>query len=191
MDLFRAIHQRRSVRRFQKKPVSVEVLKKCVEAARVAPSAKNLQPFEYLVVTDQVLCDQVFATIGWAGYLTPTWTPAVSERPPAYIVMLVHESLNQFYKWDSGLAAAHIMLTAEAEGLGSCMLLKVNRSRLQEVFSLPANVSVDAVIALGFKAEHPVIEEYEGKVEYWNYDNDVLHFPKRSLDAIFHLNKFK
>ena len=53
MEVYEAILSRRSIRRFQQKPISIEILKKFVNAARLAPSAANLQPLEFFVVTDK------------------------------------------------------------------------------------------------------------------------------------------
>ena len=115
MDVYTAIVSRRSIRRFQQKPIAVEVLMKLVDTGRLAPSAANLQPLEYMIVTDVTLCAAVFSTLGWAGYLKPRWTPAVSERPTAYVIILVHKDTGFDPAHDVGLAAENIMLAAEAE----------------------------------------------------------------------------
>ena len=137
------------------------------------------------------MCAQVFATIGWAGYITPKWTPDVTERPKAYIIILVREDLQKYYKWDVGLAAENIMLTAEEEDIGSCMLLKVNRDILKKIFRIPDMYLIDAVIALGYKAETVVMETMTDSVKYWRDENEVLHVPKRKLTDILHINSFK
>ena len=49
---------------------------------------------------------------------------------------------------------------------------------------------VDSVIALGYKAEKSVIEDFNGSIEYWRDKNQVLHVPKRLLKDIIHINKF-
>ncbi len=191
MDVYDAARRRRSVRRFQQKTVSAEVLRSLVDAARVAPSAKNFQPLEYVIVTQPDLCDKLFETLGWAGYLKPSWSPAQKERPPAYIVMLVKREFDQYYQWDSGLAAAHIMLAAEAQGLGTCMLLNVNRIKVKELLNIPEQMATDAVISVGYKAEQPVIEDFQGDVKYWKDEQGTIHVPKRSLSSILHMNRYQ
>jgi len=127
MDVYKAIQSRRTIRRFKQRPIDVELLKRFVNAARVAPSAANLQPLEYFIVSEKKLCANVFETLGWAGYIKPKWTPDETERPTAYIVILVREDPNKYYKWDVGLSAENIMLVAEEENIGSCMLLNINK----------------------------------------------------------------
>jgi len=61
MDVYKAIQSRRTIRRFKQRPVDVELLKRFVNAARVAPSAANLQPLEYFIVSEKRLCASVFS----------------------------------------------------------------------------------------------------------------------------------
>lgn len=189
MDVYDAIFSRRSIRRFSQRPVAVEVLKRLVDAGRVAPSAANLQPLEYMVVLDKELCAEVFSCIGWAAYIKPKWSPAPEERPMAYIVVLVREE-NRWYTWDVGLAAENIMLAAEGGGLGSCLLLNIQRERIREILQIPEQVGIDSVIALGYKAESSVIEPLDDSVKYWRDEQNVMHVPKRSLADILHINVY-
>ena len=190
MDVYKAILSRRAIRRFKQKPIDIEILKKLVNAARVAPSAANFQPLEYFVVTEKGLCYKIFETLGWAGYIKPKWTPHENERPTAYIIILVHEDISSYYKWDVGLAAENIMLVAEEEKIGSCMLLNIKRDKLRGILNIPNSLLIDSVIALGYKSEISVIEDMKDSVEYWRDEQEVLHVPKRKLEDILHVNKF-
>jgi len=191
MDVYKAIISRRSIRRFQQKPIPLEMLKKLVNAARLAPSAANLQPLEYFVVNDKELCSKVFETIGWAGYIKPKWTPDPKERPMAYIVMLVKDAENKWYLRDASLATENIVLAAEAEGIGSCILCNIDREKIRQALEIPENIIVDSVIALGYKAEKSVVEELKDSVKYWRDEKNLMHVPKRKLDDVIHVNKFK
>jgi len=188
--VYEAILSRRTIRRFKQKPVDVKLLKRFVNAARVAPSAANLQPLEYFIISEKKLCARVFETLGWAGYIKPKWTPDESERPTAYIVILVREDLNKYYKWDVGLSAENIMLVAEEENIGSCILLNINRKKLREILGIPDSLYIDSVIALGYKSETAIMEDMVDSVEYYRDENDVLHVPKRKITDILHINKF-
>ena len=190
MDVYEAIISRRSIRRFKQKTIPTELLKKLVNAARLAPSAANFQPLEYFVVTDKDLLDKVFDTLGWAAYIKPKWSPSQEERPTAYIIILYSDKNNKFYLRDSSLAAENIVLAAEEEEIGSCILCNVDRVKVHEILKLPKNLSVDSVIALGYKAEKSVVEVFKGSVEYWRDENEVLHVPKRKLEDIIHINSF-
>ena len=189
-SIYEAILSRRTIRRFKQKPVDVKLLKKFVNAARVAPSAANLQPLEYFIISEKKLCARVFETLGWAGYIKPKWTPDESERPTAYIVILVREDLNKYYKWDVGLSSENIMLVAEEENIGSCILLNINRKKLREILGTPDSLYIDSVVALGYKSETAIMEDMVDSVEYYRDENKVLHVPKRKITDILHINTF-
>jgi len=184
------IISRRTIRRFHQKPIKLGILKKCVDAGRLAPSAANLQILEYCIVTDKKLCDQVFDALHWAAYIQPKWAPKETERPTAYIVVLVKDTKNPYYERDVGFATENIVLAAEGEGLGSCILCNIEHAKIQEICKIPLMLAVDSVIALGYKAETSVVEDLKDSVKYWRDEQDILHVPKRTLDDIIHINTF-
>jgi len=190
-EVYNVILSRRSIRRFQQKRIPIGTLKKMVNTARLAPSAANLQPLEFFIVNKKDLCSKVFETLGWAGYIKPRWTPDVNERPTAYIIILVkNPNKNPWYIRDASIAAAYITIAAESEGIGSCILCKIDKEKLQKNLDIPKDYIVDSVIALGYKAEHPVVEKLVDSVEYWRDEKGVLHVPKRSLKDVVHINRF-
>jgi nitroreductase len=65
-QIYDIIISRRSIRKFEQKPIDIEILKKLVNAARLAPSMANLQPLEYVIVNDPNVCDGVFSALRWA-----------------------------------------------------------------------------------------------------------------------------
>jgi len=190
MSVYETILLRRSIRRFQQKPIDIELLRNFVNAARVAPSAANLQPLEYFIVTEEDLRAKIFETIGWAGYIKPTWKPSKNERPTAYIIILIKDINNKYYMRDVGLASENIVLAAEEKHIGSCILCKIEKNKIQEILKIPDNLHVDSLIAFGYKAEQAVVENFKESVEYWRDENEVLHVPKRNLDDIIHVNNY-
>lgn len=190
MKAYDTILSRRSIRRFQQKPVDLEILKKCVNAARLAPSAANLQPLEYCIVTEKQLCANLFEALHWAAYIQPKWTPGEEERPAAYIVVLVRDTQNPYYERDVGFATENLVLAAEGEGLGSCVLLNIEHAKIQEILKIPLTLAVDSVVALGYKAETAVVEDMKDSVKYWRDEHSVHHVPKRRLEEILHVNIF-
>jgi len=184
------IISRRSIRRFKQKAIDVETLKKLVNAGRLAPSAANLQPLEYFIVNDEKLCSKIFETIKWAAYIKPEWKPIKKERPTAYILMLVIDVKNKYYLRDVSLATENIVLAAEVEKIGSCILCNIDREKIRSILNIPSNLNIDSLIALGYKAEYPVIEDFKDSVKYWRDEDMVLHVPKRKLDNIIHINKY-
>lgn len=188
-DAYSAIISRRSIRRFKQKKINQEILKKMVNAARLAPSAANLQPLEFIVVNDEKLCSDIFETIGWAGYLKD-WSPSKDEQPTAYIIILSNDTSKNWYIRDVSFASENIVLTAESNDLGTCILLTINKEKIKNILKIPSNIELDSIIALGYKAENPVLEEYDDTPKYWHDEKQVLHIPKRKLEDIIHMNKY-
>jgi len=190
MYVYEAILKRRSIRRFKQKSISIEILKKFVNAARLAPSAANLQPLEYFIVNDKNLCSKIFETISWAGYIKPKWTPSPKERPVAYIVMLIKNIENKWYLRDVSLASENIVIAAEEEDIGCCILCNIDRDKIRQILGIPEKIIIDSIIALGYKDEKSVVEELKTSVEYWRDENNIMHIPKRKLEDVMHINNY-
>ncbi|MCI4446263.1 MAG: nitroreductase family protein, partial [Candidatus Aminicenantes bacterium] len=108
-----------------------------------------------------------------------------------YIIILVNTNIREKgYEYDVGAAAQNIILGALSKGIGSCWLISINRERLREVLKIPDNYLIDSVLALGYPAEEPVIEDFKGSIKYWKDEAGVLHVPKRKLEDILHINLF-
>jgi len=184
--------KRRSIRRFKNIPIPYEILGKCVDAARLAPSAANLQPLEYIIVDDEQLLAKVFDTLKWAGYIRPAGDPPSGHRPMAYIVVLANTDVGrqEWEKCDVGLAVENMILVALEEGVGSCCLGAIDVNRLRELLNIPNNYTISLVLALGYPDESPVVEEFGESPKYWKDKDNVLHVPKRGLKEILHRNKF-
>ncbi len=191
MKVYDAILLRRSIRRFKQVPIGINLLKKFVNAGRLAPSAANLQPLEFFIINNEELCSEIFKTLSWAGYIKPKWTPSMKERPTAYIIVLVTDVNNNYYMRDVSLATENIILAAEEENIGSCILCNIERDKIRKILKIPKNIEIDSVIALGYKAEYPVVEDLKDSIKYWRDKNEILHVPKRKLDNIIHINNYK
>ena len=191
MEIYEAITRRRTIRRFAQRPIPFKALEKLIRGARLAPSAANLQPLEYLVVDDQQTLPSVFATLKWAAYIAPAGDPPPGFRPVVYIVILVNKSIRDSdYERDVGAAAENILLAAWEEGIGTCWMTSVERKKLRKSLEIRESHIIDSVIALGYKAEEPRIEELTNSVRYWKDESEKLHVPKRPLKDILHRNKF-
>jgi len=191
MTFYETLIKRRSIRRFKDKPVPYAVLGNCVNAARLAPSAANLQPLEYIVVDEEQLLDIVFDTLKWANYISPRGNPPHGERPRAYIVVLINRTIRaNGYEYDVGLAVGNIILVALEEGLGTCCIGSIDRAKLMEILKVPDHYTIALVVALGYPNESPIAEEFAGSIKYWQDESKVLHVPKRKLVDILHRNSF-
>ena len=87
-------------------------------------------------------------------------------------------------------ASENILLAAEEEGIGSCVICKINKDRLNKILDLPEDVFLDSVIALGYKNEVSVVEDLKDTIKYWRDEKEILHVPKKKLEDIIHINKF-
>lgn len=185
MNINELILKRRTIRKFDQKPLKKEQLYAYVDAARIAPSAANLQPLKYAAVCEKPVCDKVFETLKWAGYLKGEYTPKEDERPTGYIVVCVDNDISKAgYDMDVGAAVENIILTALGEGVGSCWLGSVERPKLKRILGIPANMEISCVVALGYPAEQPKEAEMQnGDVKYYLCDG-VLNVPKRKLEDI-------
>jgi len=191
MDIYEVTISRRSIRRFEDIPVSHQVLERCVNAARLAPSARNLQPLEYIVVDNEQLLPEVFSTLQWASYIGPAGNPPEGKRPKAYIVILKNNKAGiSASVYDVGMATENMILVALAEGVGSCALAAVDRDKLRKILDIPDDYEIPLVLALGYPDESPVEEPFEGSVRYWKDEGGVLHVPKKSLEMVLHWNTF-
>ena len=192
MNIYDLIVRRRTVRRFKEVPIGAELLQRCVNAARLAPSASNLQPLEYIVVTDDELLPTMYDSVHWAGYLRPHGDPPEGHRPTAYIVILKNNkiSTSTFSVYDIGEAVENIILVAEAEGLGSCQFGSVEREKVREMFKIPPHYEIPLVIALGYPDEKHSVDPYTDSPKYWRDEKGVHHVPKRSVEEVLHWNGF-
>jgi nitroreductase len=191
MSVSDIILSRRTVRRF--KPLAVErsLLERLVNAGRLAPSAGNLQPLEFIAVEDEEVSREIFPCLRWAAYITPRGNPQPGQEPMAYIVPLVNLAVREKgFEYDVGAAMENMILAAREEGLGSCWLLSVDREKLAEILNVPQGYRIDCVLALGYPAESPITEEFTGSVKYWQDAEGVLHVPKRPLRSVFRINRF-
>lgn len=178
----------RSYRRFyQQEQIPREDLVKMVEAARLSPSSRNVQPFKFFICNDRELNARIFPALGWAGYLKDWDGPQEGERPSGYIILLHDTTISQGYSCDNGIFAQSILLQAVDLGFGGCMIASFNKETISRILNLPAELVPVLVIALGKPKEVVVIDDVkEGDIRYWRDENQVHHVPKRSLDELIY-----
>jgi len=158
-DVYDLAVARRTIRRFKPAPVPRDLLERLVNAARLAPSAANVQPLEFVIVDEAGIKAEVFPALKWAAYIAPAGDPRPGEEPAAYVVTLVNSKLREkMFEYDVGAAMENMILVALAEGLGSCWLLSIDRDKLRAFFGVPDEYRIDSVLALGYPAEEPAAE---------------------------------
>ncbi len=181
--------QNRSYRRFfQNEEITEEQLRMMVDAARLSPSSRNIQPIKFFVSNEAEMNDKIFPNLGWAGYLKDWDGPSDGERPSAYIILLHDTSIAPAYSCDNGIFAQSILLQAVDLGFGGCMIATFKKAELTNLLKLPNYLTPILVIALGKPKEVVVIDDIKmGDVKYWRDAAGIHHVPKRSLDELIYI----
>jgi len=185
VSVYEIIKKRRTIRKFKQEKIERALLEKFVDAARVAPSGSNLQPLKYIITDSDDQTEEVFKNVKWAGYIAPHGNPGENEKPVAYIIILADTEIRKTGgERDAGAAMENIILAAAEEGIGTCWIGSINRDELMKYFNIPEKYQIDSLVALGYPAEHPVVEDENGSIKYYKDENGVLHVPKRKLEDV-------
>jgi len=151
MDTLEAIHGRRSIRKYENKPVAEEMIEQLLRAAMTAPSARNAQPWQFVVLDRRELL-QTGAKINPNAHMAAT-------APLAILVCgdLSLEKSAGYWPQDCAAAVQNMLLAAHALGLGAVwtgIYPRENRVEgFQELFDLPKNVVPHSMIVIGHPAE--------------------------------------
>ena len=186
MNLEEIIYKRRTIRRFKQDPISLEILKKLVDFARVAPMAKNVQALDFIIVVNPEIREKLFPLVGWAGSLPQEQrTPEKGREPTAYIIILVNNDVKPAYvDFDVGAAAENILLGAVTFGLGSCWMGNIRLGKIKTLLEIPDFYVIKQVISLGIPDEESTMEPFSDSYKYWKDEKGNMHVPKRALDEV-------
>ena len=178
----------RSVRSFDtSRTIDNKTLRSFIDTARLTASSCNLQPLKYCISSNKESNDFIFSGTRWAGLLKDYSGPDESFRPSAYIVICLDTDISaneKMFLRDVGIAAQTIDLLAAELGIGCCMLGSFDTDGIASHFQLPSNIRPELLLALGYPAEFPVLEDECGSVAYYRDENNVHHVPKRKTKDI-------
>jgi nitroreductase len=143
---------------------------------------------KYLLSVEPERNANIFATLGWAGYLKEWNGPEVGERPSGYIVVLFDQKIAKTPFWDHGIAAQSILLGAAERGLGGCQFGNIRKDELRAALGIEDHLEILLVIALGKPKEDVRLVPLgpDGDVEYYRDANNIHYVPKRALNDIIH-----
>jgi nitroreductase len=157
MAILDVIRQRRSIRHFLDRPVEREKIMMCLEAARLAPSACNSQPWKFVVVDDEQLKNKLCRAAFSGIYLmnsfckrAPVIVVVVSERAKFLAMIGGLFRGTKYYLLDIGIAGEHFVLQAEELGLGTCWIGWFNERAVKSILNIPKDKKIDILIALGY-----------------------------------------
>ena len=152
MTVKEAIEKRRSVRKYLDKDIPCDVLNEVLEAGRLAPSAKNMQNWVFVAVTDKELRPLMKEACGGQN--------CMGEAPASIVVCATEDSVMNCGQHrstvDCSIALSFMMLRATELGLGTVWLGHFYADKVKEVLGLPENFIPIAVTPIGYPAEEPV-----------------------------------
>jgi len=151
MNVIDLIKRRRSVREFLDKPVSRQALERIVDSARFAPTARNVQPWEFVVVTDKVMLERIGQICEHGKFIS---------RSAACILVFSQDT--KYYLEDCCAATQNAMLAAAALGIGSCWVAgdkKPYAAMFNELCRVPSHCKLVSLIALGYPSSKTAFRE--------------------------------
>jgi nitroreductase len=163
MEAIEAMRKRRSVRAFKADPVPREVVEQIVDCGRLAATAVNVQPWEFVAVTSEPTRRRIAALADHGSFIA---------QAPACIVVLARDTT--FYLEDCCAATQNLLNAATAFGLGSCWVAgdkKPSSEQIRNLVGAPEGYKLVSLVALGTPAEDPSP-------------------PKRPLSKVLHWEKF-
>jgi nitroreductase len=147
MDVFEAIRARRSVRRYKQEPIADAHLGKILEAARLAPSAGNRQPWRFIIVQDQNRKKGVAEAANNQTFLKDAAAIVVASCDP--------DSSAKWCEKDTMIALEHVALAATTLGYGTCWIGAFNEDELKRLLKIPEKIKIVALLPIGAPDEKP------------------------------------
>ena len=151
---------RQSVRRYAETPFDPAKLNQCLEAARLAPSASNSQPWKFIVVDREPLRTEVakatFSDIKLINKFTiqaPVIVVIVIEKAKLITRLAMMIKKKEWPLIDIGIAAEHFCLQAAELGLGTCMIGWFEEDKIKKLLQIPADKSIGLVISVGYAVD--------------------------------------
>jgi nitroreductase len=162
MDAIEVLKTRRSVRAYTDAPVPREIIEDVIDCGRLAATAVNIQPWEFVVVTDPEMLRRIAATTDHGKFIA---------NVPVCVAVLCEDT--KYYLEDGSAATENILLAARAHGLGSCWVAGDKKHYAPDICRLvgaPQGYKLVSLIPIGYPAENP--EKSKRPL------SDVLHWEK-------------
>lgn len=169
MSFIELATNRCSIRSFKPDPVGEEALNDILEAGRLAPTAKNLQPFQFLVVRDEAVL---------AGLADAYPGPFLREAPVVIVVCVAPElgwvrgryDNKNYAEVDAAIAADHMTLAAADQGLGTCWIGAFNPEKVTDVLGLPTGIDPLVMLPIGIPNGEGLPKKRKPLAELVRYD---------------------
>lgn len=181
MNFFELLDKRESVRGYLDKTVEREKILKIIEAARLAPSACNAQPWKFVVVDNREMAKEIadnlydpLIGINKFALTSPVFIVVVGEKRNFTSKMGELIKKKDYTSIDIGIASEHLCLAATELGLGTCMIGWFKEKNIKNLLNIPSSKEIHLVISLGY---------YENK----NTRKKV----RKNIDEIYSFNEYK
>jgi nitroreductase len=169
MKVLEAIQKRRSVRKYKEESIPEETLLRVLEAARLAPSGKNFQPWKFIIVKDKEIKERLAQASAEQFFIA---------KAPIIIVGCgfpdnSYTRMGRYMKsWsvDVTIALEHLILQAQEEGLGTCWIGSFEEEEVKAILNVPEDVKVLALTPLGYPDEIPRFRGRKSLDEIISYD---------------------
>jgi nitroreductase len=169
MEFYELIKKRKSVRKYKSDPIPDDVLNRILEAGRIAPSAKNIQPWRFIVIKDPELKKK----IGKASR-DQTWIADADVILVGCILEKIAWGRLGGYMSsgpvDLAIALEHMILAAANEGLGTCWIGAFVEKDVKSILQVPDDVKIIALTPIGYPAEEPEDRGRKELKEIISYD---------------------
>jgi nitroreductase len=147
MDVLETIRIRRSIRKYRPEPIPREKLEMIMEAARLAPSASNRQPWNFVVVQDRERKKALARAANDQTFLADAGAVVVAVGDP--------ERSAKWHQKDTMIALEHMVLAATALGYGTCWIGAFDEDEMKSLLKIPAKMKVVALLPIGVPDEKP------------------------------------
>lgn len=157
MSFLELVKKRKSVRKYTEQPIRKEDINRCLEAARLAPSACNSQPWHYIIITDKALLAEVsaetYGSIMKFNKFTEKATALVvivQQKPNLSSQVGLSLKKREYPLIDIGITATHFCLQAAELNIGTCMLGWYNESKIKALLNIPKRRKISLMISMGY-----------------------------------------
>lgn len=162
-ELLNLFEKRQSVRYYSAQPVEIEKLIRCIEAARLAPSASNGQPWKYIIIDDPKIKEEVaknmhssLVSFNKFAHNAPVLVIVVRERTN-FMSNVGQVLKNKEYPLiDIGISTIQFCLQATVEGLGTCIMGWFSERKIKSFLNIPRSKSIELVISVGYPASDEI-----------------------------------
>ena len=164
MDVMEALKTRRSVRKFNDKPVEEDKVREIIDAARLAPSGKNIQPVDYIVVREEETRKKLSEIAPYGSF--------IAEAP---VCIVVCSKRVEHDVEDGSAATENILLAAHGLGLASCWVAGYKKDycgEVEELLNIPKDYRLISILPIGYSDQEPTRPD------------------KRDIEDVLHRDKF-